>query len=204
MGCSFHQQTERHAAEVTFIEHIFRQRFGGAPEVVAEAPGRVNVIGEHTDYNGGFVLPVAIDRTVAVAAAPVTGARVRAYATAFDARDEWLIDAPRRTGRREWRDYVRSVAWALLDTGHELRGADLAIAGNVPLGSGLSSSAALEVAVAGALCAVSAIELGPKQLALLGQKAENQFVGIQSGVMDQLANSTTFRSTMPTRIESLH
>jgi galactokinase len=165
----------------------FRRAFGREPEVIAEAPGRVNLIGEHTDYNEGFVLPVAIDRTVAVAAAPSTSLHV--YSADFDARDEWRIDAPRRTGRREWRDYVRGVAWALLDAGYELRGVDLAIAGDVPLGAGLSSSAALEVSVAGALCAVSGTEIELPRLALLCQKAENQFVGVQSGMMDQLASA---------------
>jgi galactokinase len=147
----------------------------------------VNLIGEHTDYNDGFVLPVAIDRTVAVAAAPVEGKKVRVYSADFDARDEWPVDAPRRTGRGEWRDYVRGVAWTLLDAGFELRGADLAIAGDVPLGAGLSSSAALEVAVAGALCAVAGTEMEAERLALLCQNAENQFVGVRCGIMDQLA-----------------
>ncbi|HEV8574904.1 MAG TPA: galactokinase family protein, partial [Dehalococcoidia bacterium] len=167
--------------------HSFERAFGRAPTLVSEAPGRVNLIGEHTDYNEGFVLPVAIDRTVAVAAALVEGKKVRVYSADFDARDEWPADAPRRTGRREWRDYVRGVAWALLDAGYELRGADLAIAGDVPLGAGLSSSAALEVAFSGVLCAVSEIHVEPERLALLGQKAENQFVGVQCGIMDQLA-----------------
>ena len=166
----------------------FENAFHREPEVVSEAPGRVNLIGEHTDYNEGFVLPVAIDRTVSVAAAAAGDrATVRAYSAAFDARDEWRIGAPRRTGRREWRDYVRGVVWALLDGGYVLRGVDLAIAGDVPLGSGLSSSAALEVAVAGAICALSGIDIEPQRMALLCQKAENQFVGVQSGIMDQLA-----------------
>ena len=174
-------------AEVRSLEHVFRDKFGTPPKVIAEAPGRVNLIGEHTDYNGGFVLPVAIDRTVAAAAGPGDGRTVRVYSANFDARDEWRVDAPRRTGRSEWRDYVRGVAWALLDAGYPLQSADLVIAGNVPLGSGLSSSAALEVAVAGALCAVSTIEIESQKLALFCQKAENQFVGVQSGIMDQLA-----------------
>jgi len=169
------------------LRHTFERAFGRAPEIVAEAPGRVNLIGEHTDYNGGFVLPVGIDRTVAVAAAPAEGKRVRVYSADFDARDEWQVDAPRRTGRREWRDYVRGVAWALLDAGYELRGADVAIAGDVPLGAGLSSSAALEVAVGGALCGIGGVEVKMQRLALLCQKAENQFVGVQCGIMDQLA-----------------
>ena len=177
--------TERDSLLQTFENAFHRE-----PEVVSEAPGRVNLIGEHTDYNEGFVLPVAIDRTVRVAAAAAADrATVRVYSAAFDARDEWRIDAPRRSGRREWRDYVRGVAWALLDGGYVLRGVDLAIAGVVPLGSGLSSSAALEVAVAGAFCALSGIEIEPERLALLCQKAENQFVGVQSGIMDQLAAS---------------
>jgi len=165
---------------------VFRRQFGREPEFVSEAPGRVNLIGEHTDYNEGFVLPMAIDRTVAVAAAPADGKTVRVYSADFDARDEWRADAPRRTGRREWRDYVRGVAWAMLDGGYELQGADLAIAGDVPQGAGLSSSAALEVAVAGALSVVSGRVVEPRELAVLCQKAENQFVGVQCGIMDQL------------------
>jgi len=165
----------------------FEQAFRRPPTFVSEAPGRVNLIGEHTDYNEGLVLPLAIDRTVVVAAAPTDAKTVRVYSADFDARDEWPADAPRRTGRREWRDYVRAVAWALLDAGYELGGGDLAIAGDVPLGAGLSSSAALEVAVAGALCTMAGIEIEPQRLALLCQKAENQFVGVQCGIMDQLA-----------------
>ena len=168
------------------LRDVFRSRFGHEPEFVAEAPGRVNLIGEHTDYNDGFVLPAAIDRTVEVAATPMEGNNVRVYSADFDARDEWRTDAPRRTGRREWRDYVRGVGWALLDGGYELRGADLAIMGDVPQGAGLSSSAALEVAVAGALCAVAGINMDAEKAAVLCQKAENQFVGVQCGIMDQL------------------
>jgi galactokinase len=173
--------------QIDGVAEIFERAFGRAPELVSEAPGRVNLIGEHTDYNGGFVLPVAIDRTIAVAAATGEGKRVRVYSADFHARDEWAVDAPRKTGRREWRDYVRGVAWALLESGHELRGADLAIAGDVPLGAGLSSSAALEVAVAGSLCAVSGVQIEPSVMALLCQVAENRFVGVQCGIMDQLA-----------------
>jgi len=169
------------------LQQTFENAFHREPDVLSEAPGRINLIGEHTDYNDGFVLPVAIDRTVAVAAARADGKTTQVFSAEFDARDQWPTDAPRRTGRREWRDYVRGVAWGLLDTGYVLSAGDLAIAGDVPLGSGLSSSAALEVAVAGALCAVSGSEIESRRLALLCQKAENQFVGVQSGIMDQLA-----------------
>ena len=174
------------SVDTASLRDLFRRKFDREPQFVSEAPGRVNLIGEHTDYNEGFVLPIGIDRTVAVAVAAAEGKRVRVYSADFNARDEWLIDAPRRTGRQEWRDYVRGVAWALLDGGYDLRGADLVIGGDVPQGAGLSSSAALEVAITGALCVVAGVALEPRRAALLCQKAENQFVGVQCGIMDQL------------------
>jgi len=137
----------------------FRHTFGRPAQLVAEAPGRVNLIGEHTDYNEGHVLPLAIDRTVAVATAPTGG----------------------------WRNYVRGVAWALGEAGYRLPGLDLAFTGDVPAGAGLSSSAALEVALAAAFAAGSDLSLGGRELALLAQRAENGFVGVQCGIMDQLA-----------------
>src|SRR5437870_5557581 len=154
-------------AETDALLSRFEESFGRRAEILSVAPGRVNTIGEHTDYNGGLVLPVAIDRTVAVLGAARDDGRVHAYSVEFEARDDWPVAAPRRTGRTEWRDYVRGVAWALLDAGHDLTGADIAVCGDVPIGAGLSSSAALEVAVAGALCAVAGIEMGARQLALL-------------------------------------
>jgi len=173
-------------ADIDALWRAFEDQFSRAPSVVSTAPGRVNLIGEHTDYNAGLVLPVAIDRTVTVAAAG-GGETVRVYSADFEARDEWRLDAPRRTGRTEWRDYLRGVAWALLDAGHKLSGGELVIGGDVPQGAGLSSSAALEVATAGAFLALSGIQIEPRALALLCQKAENQFVGVQCGIMDQLA-----------------
>jgi galactokinase len=167
----------------------FQETFGTRPTLIAEAPGRVNLIGEHTDYNEGFVLPMAIDRRVRVAAVPRADRKVRAFAVEARARDEWRIDAPRRTGRREWRDYVRGVAWGLLEARLDIGGADLLISGDVPQGTGLSSSAALEVAVAGALAAASGVEADGRTLALACQRAENQFVGVQCGIMDQFASA---------------
>ena len=174
--------------DIDALWRAFEDQFSQAPSVVSTAPGRVNLIGEHTDYNAGFVLPIAIDRTVTVSAAD-GGETVRVYSADFDARDEWQVAAPRRTGRSEWRDYVRGVAWALLDSGQQLRGGDFAISGDVPRGAGLSSSAALEVAVAGAVLSVSGIAIEREELALLCQKAENQFVGVQCGIMDQLTSA---------------
>jgi galactokinase len=176
-------------ASGTIASTAFHYAYGKAPTVLCRAPGRVNLIGEHTDYNDGLVLPIAIDRSVAVAAAPRDDGVVRIYAEQFAARDEWKATAPRRTGRREWRDYVRGVAWALLDSGARIGGADMAIDGDLPLGAGLSSSAALELAVAGAFCAASGVEIERRKLALLCQQAENVFVGVQCGIMDQFASA---------------
>src|SRR5881628_2144821 len=122
---------------------------------VGHAPGRINLIGEHTDYNDGLVLPVAIDRTVAVAAAPGDGRCLRVLALDYNERDEFTLDDIACIRNGGWRSYVRGVFWALQDAGCEIPGADLAITGDVPQGAGLSSSAALEVAVAGALTALS-------------------------------------------------
>jgi galactokinase len=155
-------------------------RFGEAPELVASAPGRINLIGEHTDYNGGFVLPCAVGRRVAVA---VDRGGDELYSTNFD--------ETRRMGREKdssWADYPRGVAWAFGEAGHEVGDFRAAYAGDVPLGSGLSSSAAIEAATALALDALFGLDIERKELALLCQRAENEFVGVQSGIMDQYAS----------------
>ena len=175
----------------------FEQAFarGVRPEIAA-APGRVNLIGEHTDYNDGFVLPMAIDRHVAVAFAPREDRVVRAYASEFGETRELSLDAlerrtttepARRSTRGGWFGYVAGVAWAMLGAGQALRGADLAIASEVPVGAGLSSSAALEIAVAQALSAVAGLEWDPRRAARLAQQAEHEFAGVACGIMDQLS-----------------
>jgi galactokinase len=155
------------------------ERFGEEPELVASAPGRVNLIGEHTDYNGGFVLPCAIGRRVAVAVGRGEGAL---YSVDFD--------EARPPGEKDssWADYPRGVAWAMEAAGHEIGAFRAAFAGDVPLGSGLSSSAAIEAATALALDALCGFGLGGKDLAVLCQRAENDFVGVNSGIMDQYAS----------------
>jgi galactokinase len=155
------------------------ERFGGAPDLVASAPGRVNLIGEHTDYNGGFVLPCAIGRRVAVAVGRGEGGL---YSADFE--------ETRPLGDKDssWADYARGVAWAMGESGHETGTFRAAFAGNVPLGSGLSSSAAIEAATALALDALGGFGLGRKDLAVLCQRAENGFVGVNSGIMDQYAS----------------
>jgi len=174
-------------ADTAALRRAFEHRFDRSPTLISEAPGRVNLIGEHTDYNGGFVLPAAIDRTVAVALAPRDGGVIRAYSLDYDQSDEFPAERVRRFmgTKGGWRDYARGVVWALLDEQLPVAGADITLTGDVPRGAGLSSSAAIEVAVAGALTDGSPI--APRDLALLSQKAENLFVGVQSGIMDQFA-----------------
>ena len=169
------------------IATAFRARFGRPPAGLTEAPGRVNLIGEHTDYNQGFVLPVAIDRTIAVAFAQREDGRVRAFSLDFDQEDEFaLADIGRREGD-SWANYLRGVALVLQQAGHRLTGLNLVVQGEVPVGAGLSSSAALEVATLGAFATAADLALDDRDKALLAQRAENEFVGVACGVMDQMA-----------------
>jgi galactokinase len=165
----------------------FGSRFGRPPKAVAEAPGRVNLIGEHLDYNEGHVLPVAIDRSVMVAFAPRPDGRVRLYSLDLDQQSAFDLEDIQRDAEVPWSDYVRGVAWAVREAGHQVLGLDAALQGDVPIGAGLSSSAALEVAALGAFEAVSGLRLDRRDLALLGQRAENRFVGVACGIMDQMA-----------------
>lgn len=157
-----------------------------SPEVVVRAPGRVNLIGEHTDYNDGYVLPVAIDRDVLIAASPTTDLLVSLYSTNFDRVSSFRLDRPiRKDALNEWSNYPRGVVSMLHKRRIRLLGANMAIEGDIPLGSGLSSSAALEVASAMALKAMNNFEMEETEMALLCQAAENQFVGVNCGIMDQ-------------------
>jgi len=166
----------------------FSEVFGGPrAEGVALAPGRVNLIGEHTDYNDGFVFPLAIDRHVGVAFGRRDDGRIRGHSVAFGETKELALEGLEPPGGSDWISYVAGVAWAMAASGREVAGADLVVDGDVPLGSGLSSSAALELATARALCAVSGIPWDPFEMARIGQRAENQFVGVNCGLMDQLA-----------------
>ncbi len=167
----------------------FRDVFGRDPEVAAEAPGRVNLIGEHTDYNGGFVLPTAIpqktraeiarrpDRRVRAASAEVDGGRISEYVLGEEAR------------RGAWIDYVQGVTAELARQGLALPGFDLWLRSAVPVGSGLSSSAALEVSLLRALRDAARLPLDDVAIALAGQRAENDLVGAPVGMMDQMASS---------------
>jgi galactokinase len=157
---------------------------------VFSAPGRVNLIGEHTDYNDGFVLPIAIERRTAVAAAARTDRRVTARSVALSDTRSFDLDAPGPVRRGNWLDYVEGMAQALLERNFELRGAELLIDSDVPLGAGLSSSAALEMAVGLALVSLGGnADPDRIQVALAGQAAEHRYVGTMCGIMDQLTSA---------------
>jgi len=149
------------------------------------APGRVNLIGEHTDYNDGFVMPAAIDRSVRVRVWPREDRKLEIRSENFNEVVEFDLDQKCPAPRHHWSDYVVGVAVVLERAGYRLRGAFLQIHGEVPLGAGLSSSAAVEVATACALTAVSHHAIERRELALLCQQAENEFVGAHVGIMDQ-------------------
>jgi galactokinase len=156
-------------------------------QVAAFAPGRVNLIGEHTDYNQGLALPFAVTEGVAVEAAPIEGRGIDVVAADLDERDSFEIDCPERVAG--WRAYVRGAVAELAAAGVEVKPARLRISGTIPRGSGLSSSAALEVALTLALTAVSeAPAIDKTELAQLCSRIENEWVGAQTGLLDQLAS----------------
>lgn len=149
------------------------------------APGRVNLIGEHTDYNDGFVMPAALDFSTWVKVSPLEQRRLKIFSENFGEEVDVDLDDPNLSARGDWSDYAVGVAVELERAGHRLRGARLQIRGEVPIGSGLSSSAAIEVATACALVANSELKIDPRELAVLCQRAENEFVGARVGIMDQ-------------------
>jgi len=165
----------------------FQARFGTAANIY-RAPGRVNLIGEHTDYNDGFVLPAAIEFYCWVAAAARKDGKVAIYSENFNETVEASLDSLTPLGKKHWSNYPLGVAWVLRQAGKPLTGANLYIAGEVPLGAGLSSSAAIEVAVGLALVSVSGLAVDRAELAQLCQKAENEFVGARVGIMDQFVS----------------
>jgi len=167
----------------------FTELFPGPPPRVAVAPGRVNLIGEHTDYNDGFVLPMAIDRAAVVAFRPRADAVLRAHGVAFGETKEASLASLAAPGDSDWFSYVAAVFWAFASEGLAVSGMDAVVDGDVPIGAGLSSSAALELATARALAAATGAGWDPPAMARLGQKAENEYVGMSCGIMDQFASA---------------
>ncbi len=166
------------------LEQAFGLLFRESPRIY-KAPGRVNLIGEHTDYNGGFVMPAAIDFFTWVATSPRNDRKLVVRSVNFEQQVEFSLDDIHPAGGHQWSDYVLGVAKVLEQSGCRIPGANLLIGGTVPLGAGLSSSASIEVAVASALAAVASVTIDSRQLALLCQQAENEFVGARCGIMDQ-------------------
>ena len=164
------------------LQKKFNALFAAEPRIF-RAPGRVNLIGEHTDYNDGFVLPVALDFSTYVAIAPRSDRRLSIYSENISEQVECDLDDFQP--RQHWSDYPRGVAVLLQQSGVALRGANLLIQGNVPIGSGLSSSAAIEVATALALVEINGLAMDRTALAKICQRTENEFVGLQCGIMDQ-------------------
>jgi galactokinase len=176
-------------------ESSFQHTFGRSPEVTARAPGRVNLIGEHTDYSEGFVLPAAIPRETVVEVARAAGGRVRALSVDVTpvAPVDYALGAEEKRG--SWIDYLQGVTVALRRAGHLIDGFEARISSRVPLGAGLSSSASFEVAVLRALRSLFSLSIDDVTIARLGQKVETEFVGAPVGIMDQMAASLADRGS---------
>jgi len=170
------------------VTAVFADLYGRAPTVTASAPGRVNLIGEHTDYNDGFVLPAALPLRTTVELAPRADTTVRVWSAEFPEQPPHAFSLDRMTRADDWTDYVRGMSWTLAGEGWS-NGFDARVSSQVPVGSGLSSSAALLVAVGRAARAAFALPIDDLQLAQLARKAETEFVGAPVGIMDQMACS---------------
>jgi galactokinase len=164
----------------------FKKNFGGEP-IIVRSPGRVNIIGEHTDYNNGFVLPAAIDKAIYVAVSPRNDEQIKLYSGEFDKSFDTSLTKLKPT-KEGWPNYILGVADQLMKRGYAIKGFNLAIDGDVPIGSGLSSSAAVECATAFALDEIFKLGISKKDLAFIGQKAEHTFAGVMCGIMDQFAS----------------
>ncbi|NLI01052.1 MAG: galactokinase [Chthonomonadales bacterium] len=175
--------------DLSDLQASFEHAFGSRPTFVVRAPGRVNLIGEHTDYNDGFVFPAAIDYDVRIAGRPRDDGEVRLWSALFGRRARFMLGSGRRSRRGGWSNYVRGVGVILASEGYPLRGMDAVVTGTVPLSSGLSSSAALEVASCLAYEVAGDFSIEPKRRALLCQRAEREYVGVQCGIMDQFISS---------------
>jgi galactokinase len=170
------------------VVSTFQADFDREPDVVVRAPGRANLLGGHTDYNDGYVLPVAIDRAAWIAAAPIEAGEARLRALDLDESVTFSLDTiPSADG--SWADYPRGVAWALQERELGLQGLEAVLSSTVPVGSGLSSSAAIEVAFGYTWQVLSGFELGLQELALICQRAENGYVGVNCGILDQMSSA---------------
>ena len=173
--------------EIKNLEKSFSTYFNAKPEFIVRAPGRVNLIGEHTDYNDGFVLPMAIDHAVWIALSPRTDPSVCVHSLDLDVDSTFELHS--LTKGAGWSEYIKGVAYQLQKAGHTLKGFDAVMTGDVPRGAGLSSSAAVELATARAFAAVSGFTWDAAVMAKISQRAENEWVGVNCGIMDQMASA---------------
>ncbi len=171
------------------VRQQFFAEFKEEAAFIVRAPGRVNLIGEHTDYNDGFVFPMAIDRATWIALRPRDDNKVFAISIDMDDRRDFALDDLRRPAEVDWLAYLTGVAWSLRERGYALRGWEGVVSGDVPIGSGLSSSAALELAAARAFQCVSGFEWDAAEMALACQRAENNWLGVNCGIMDQMISA---------------
>jgi galactokinase len=177
------------------ITRFFTERFGRLPDHIARAPGRVNLLGEHVDYNGGFVLPAAIDRATYIAFSPEDSDQNTLYAADFE--QEAVFSLQNLTSKSQsdgtplpdWAKYPAGVAWALLEKNREVKGMRAVFTSDVPRGAGLSSSASVELAFVTAWMTLGGWTAASMELALLSQRAENKYVGVNCGIMDQFASA---------------
>jgi len=177
------------------ISAIFKEKFGHPPQFVARAPGRVNLLGEHVDYNDGFVLPAAIDRATYVACSPADSETTTLWASDFNKRAAFSPQTlaaktqPDASPLPDWARYPAGVMWALNEAGLDTPAINAVFASDVPRGSGLSSSASVEMAFGVAWMKLGGWQITPMEMARLGQRAENQYVGVNCGIMDQFASA---------------
>lgn len=169
--------------DVEQVYRAYQQEFGSDPELIASAPGRVNLIGEHTDYNDGFVLPMAIDRKICIGGSLRQDQDVHVYSLNFHKKSQFALTPLKKEGA--WTDYIKGVLDEYRQANQTVQGFNAVVYGDVPLGSGLSSSAALEVATAFFLAQLNKLHITPEDMARLCQRAENRFVGMNCGIMDQ-------------------
>jgi galactokinase len=180
---------EKQESLVERVRSEFARRFSTAPTVMVRAPGRVNLIGEHTDYNDGFVLPMAIDRWTCIALRPRPGRCVQLHSLNLRETQTFSLDQLSPGAVKGWIAYAHGVAGALAEAGFKLDGWEGVLASNVPIGAGLSSSASVELAVARAFASVSGFDWDGPRVAKLCQRAENRWAGVNCGIMDQLISA---------------
>jgi galactokinase len=172
-----------------YLSKEFKKIFGAEPTLWTRAPGRVDLMGSHTDYNMGYVMTMTIDRDTWIAATPRDDGKVKVYSLDMNSGAEFSLDDLSKEKETPWTNYVRGIAKYCIEAGYQLKGFNGLIHSTVPFSAGLSSSAALEMAVAMMFQAVGGFDLDPVEMALIGQKAENLFIGVNSGILDQYSSA---------------